>query len=239
MTTFSNPKGFSCSPERCRKLVRLARKYDVLLFTEDVYNLLCYEGICPPRLLFYDDKNDSDFKGNVLSNATFSKILAPGLRLGWIEAPQRIMQFLGKCNTTWSGGCFNHYTSRLMKTALKEGMLSNHLSKIKVIYAERMNVVCDLLIQDFPVKIKFDKPKGGFFIWVELPPSIDSRLLLQLAIEKHGMNFIIGSSTSPTESYKNYIRLSISFCDSSDLKLGIQRLKAAINEYQLVWDKDN
>ncbi|XP_071158911.1 uncharacterized HTH-type transcriptional regulator YjiR-like isoform X1 [Mytilus edulis] len=239
MTTFSNPRGISTSPERCRRLVHLARKYDMLLFTEDVYNLLSYTGTCPPpRLMFYDDKNDDDFKGNVLSNGTFSKILAPGIRLGWIEAPERILELVAKCNTSWSGGCFNHYASRLMTTALKQGMLTKHLHKIRSIYARRMNLLYDLLCEDFPVTIVCEKPKGGFFLWAELPSSLDSKLLLQIGIEKHGVNFIIGSSTSPTESYKNCIRLSISFCDDEKLKRGVQKLKDAVREYQSIWGQD-
>lgn len=239
MTTFSNPTGLCSSPERCRKLIHLARKYDLLLFTEDVYNLLYYTENCPPRLLFFDDRNDPDFKGNVLSNGTFSKILAPGLRIGWIEAPERVLKCIASCNTTWSGGCFNHYTSRLLQTALKQGMVTSHLNKIKGIYAERMKMAYEFLAEDFPVPIKLRDPKGGFFLWIELPSNIDSKLLLQLAIEKHGVNFIIGSSTSPTGKFSNCIRISISFCSKDKLKDGLNCLKSAVKEYLTVWSDDS
>ncbi|KAH3718241.1 hypothetical protein DPMN_061041 [Dreissena polymorpha] len=96
--TFNNPKGYCMSPERFKTLIRLARKHDVLLFTEDIYNILHYDNspVCPPRLMLYDDRTDEDFQGHVLSNCSFSKILAPGLRLGWIEASPRIMKYLEK-----------------------------------------------------------------------------------------------------------------------------------------------
>ncbi|XP_052809088.1 uncharacterized protein LOC128237530 isoform X2 [Mya arenaria] len=230
--TYNNPKGYCMSPERCRALVKLARKYGVMLFAEDVYNMLHYDDKpqCPPRLLQYDDRSDPDYEGHVLSNCTFSKILAPGLRLGWIEAPPRIMKCLEKSATAWSGGSFNHYTSKLMAVALQEGLLQKHLTWLRKEYRERMDLACNTLEKHLPAGVKVDNPHGGFFIWLQLPPSIDSMELLKLAVQKYKVNFIFGASTSPTDGCKNCARLSISFCEKASLEKGVVNFCHALNE---------
>uniref|UniRef100_K1QIP9 Aminotransferase class I/classII large domain-containing protein n=1 Tax=Magallana gigas TaxID=29159 RepID=K1QIP9_MAGGI len=105
MTVHHNPMGSCLPPEKCRRLVSLARKYDVLLFAEDVYNLLTYteDGVPPPRLLAYDNKEEPDYRGHTISNCTFSKIFSPGMRLGWIETSPRIIQMLRDCIVTGGG----------------------------------------------------------------------------------------------------------------------------------------
>ncbi|WAQ93536.1 ARAT1-like protein, partial [Mya arenaria] len=152
--TYNNPKGYCMSPERCRALVKLARKYGVMLFAEDVYNMLHYDDKpqCPPRLLQYDDSA-----------------------------------------TAWSGGSFNHYTSKLMAVALQEGLLQKHLTWLRKEYRERMDLACNTLEKHLPAGVKVDNPHGGFFIWLQLPPSIDSMELLKLAVQKYKVNFIFGA----------------------------------------------
>ncbi|KAL4222845.1 hypothetical protein ACF0H5_018885 [Mactra antiquata] len=230
--TFNNPKGHCMSPGRCEALVALSRKYDVLLFAEDVYNMLHYSGAkyCPRRLLSFDRRSDPDFKGNVLSNCTFSKILAPGLRIGWIEAPPRVLDPILNSKTSWSGGSFNHYTSKLMATALKEGLLQKHLELLRKEYGERMNIACNALTECLPDSVKCHNPNGGFFIWLKLPDQVDTLELLRMALTKYKVNFINGSSTSPSGSYQNYVRLSISFCDRKQIYNGVSKFCEAVKE---------
>ncbi|KAL5006606.1 hypothetical protein ScPMuIL_015412 [Solemya velum] len=228
---FSNPKGYTLPPERCRKLVQLARKYDVLLLAEDVYNLITFsEEPPPPRLLQYDEKSDPEYKGNTLSNCTFSKILAPSLRLGWIEATDRVHQLLSMCHTAHSGGSFNHYMSKLMTVALKMGLVTNHLKRLRKVYKERMDLVYVELKSKLPSSVKVREPQGGFFLWLELPLSIDTEKLNELCTDKYRVNFLTGISASPTKSYRNCLRLSISYCTGEQLISGIERLANAIKE---------
>ncbi|OWF50460.1 uncharacterized protein YER152C-like [Mizuhopecten yessoensis] len=234
MTVYNNPRGNCPSPEKCNRLVELARKYDVLLFTEDVYNLLHFEeGNPPPRLLSYDVSDDPEYLGCVLSNGTFSKIFAPGLRLGWIEGRPGVVRLIMTSNTAWSGGSFNHYTSRVVSAALQTGLLSQHLTKLCSVYRERMNLLCQALLKYLPAGCHFKQPKGGFFAWITLPDTVDGEALLSLANGKHKVNFITGQSTSPTGSFKNCIRLSISFADTNQIDAGVERLCKAIKEYTL------
>ncbi|KAK3102686.1 hypothetical protein FSP39_013144 [Pinctada imbricata] len=233
MTVLSNPSGKTLPKDRCEKLIHLARQHDVLLFTEDVYNLLNYSENkhSPPRLLTYDRESDPDFKGHVISNCTFSKILAPGMRLGWIESSRRIIEILRKSNITWSGGCFNHYTSCLLGTAIQQGLMGKHLRKLKDLYKERMDKTCELMEKHFPPSIKFTNPKGGFFIWLEFPKEINTSELLIHSLEKYRVGFITGESTSPTKSYKNCLRLAISFCTVDKIETGIMKLAKAIQDF--------
>ncbi|XP_060589279.1 uncharacterized protein LOC132744549, partial [Ruditapes philippinarum] len=175
-------------------------------------------------------RSDEDFQGNVLSNCTFSKILAPGLRLGWIEAPPRIMKYIETSKVAWSGGSFNHYTSKVVATALKKGFLTSHVQLLRKDYTERMQVACEVLSQKLPESVKYIKPEGGFFIWLELPAHVDAMELLQLAVDKYKINFIFGASTSPTGSCKNCARLSISFCNKSQIQDGVTKFCDALKE---------
>lgn len=93
--TYHNPTGILFSPEVCEGLIKLSRKYDFLITCDDVYNILYYKDKeAPKRLLAYDNRQDKDFKGNVISNGSFSKILGPGVRLGWLEVPPRLKKLL-------------------------------------------------------------------------------------------------------------------------------------------------
>lgn len=93
--TYHNPTGIHFSPQVCEALVKLARKYDFLISCDDVYNILCYKGMKVQKRLFaYDAKDDADYKGHVISNGSFSKILGPGVRLGWMEVPRRMKTLL-------------------------------------------------------------------------------------------------------------------------------------------------
>ncbi|KAK6196201.1 hypothetical protein SNE40_001471 [Patella caerulea] len=132
---YHNPTGISYSPERCRALIECARKHKVLIIAEDVYNLLCYNTPHPPkRLIAYDNPSDPNYYGSVVSNGTFSKILAPCFRLGWIEGPDAVVQRLVKSFVAYSGGSFNHFGSLVASSILKLNLLQPHIESLKKIY---------------------------------------------------------------------------------------------------------
>ncbi|XP_006823045.1 uncharacterized protein LOC102805990, partial [Saccoglossus kowalevskii] len=134
--TFNNPKGKCLPAEKCKKLVEIARRRDIFVVCDDVYNLLSYipndkpgENLLPApmRLFAYDKKQDVDYKGNVVSNCSFSKILGPGMRIGWLEAPQRLLNILRFSGLMCGGGGFNNYTSGIIASVLETGMMSQHI----------------------------------------------------------------------------------------------------------------
>ncbi|KAJ3328292.1 Peptidyl-prolyl isomerase cwc27 [Blyttiomyces sp. JEL0837] len=142
--TYSNPTGRTLSTERRAKLVEIARKHDILVVCDDVYHLLPFEGSRPPPRLVSFDLDTNGF-GNVISNQSFSKILAPGLRLGWVEASTGIIQQYLKSGLMYSGGCPNHVTSGIIEKAIRSGDVKQHLHRLRTIYRERMNAMVDYL----------------------------------------------------------------------------------------------
>ncbi|XP_062578341.1 uncharacterized protein LOC134240262 [Saccostrea cucullata] len=231
MTVHHNPTGSCLSPEKCRRLVSLARQYDMLLFGEDVYNLLTYtnDGVPPPRLFSYDKKDDPDFQGHTLSNCTFSKIFSPGLRVGWIETSPRIVKMLIDCYTTTSGFCYNHYMSCVVAKALELGLVQSNIKRLQKLYGERIKRACRRLKEN-QLPVSFVEPTGGFFIWIKLPENMDAADLCEKAKENHIL-VQVGTIASATGGFRNYIRLSMSICTVDKIEEGIDKLSAVIRTY--------
>ena len=136
--TYHNPTGSCLSDSKSKKIIQLSRKFNVLVICDDVYNLLNYENDSihssgpPKRLVSYDNKDDHDYgSGHVISNGSFSKILAPGFRVGWIESSEKIVQKLAECGMVHSGGSLNAVTSGIIATAIEHDLLSKHIEQLK------------------------------------------------------------------------------------------------------------
>ena len=233
--TFNNPTGSVLPAERCRKLIKLVRKYNVLAVCDDVYNLLSYTGdkppfLAPPRLFSFDDKSEADYKGNVISNGSFSKLLGPGLRLGWLEVPERVHQILETSGYVRSGGCFNHYTSGIVATALQLNLLKEHLAFVQQIYSKRLNTLCNSLEKYMPCPCSYKKPSGGFFVWIVLPLGVDCDKLYDLCVEKYNVEFNKGSEFSAKGQFKNCMRLCFSFQDDAAIEDCVKKIAFAIKE---------
>ncbi len=146
--TFHNPTGVVLSPEKSRKLVQMAKQSDFLVLCDDVYNLLNYDGKSPPeRLLAYDLlQNGEDDLGHVVSNGSFSKLVGPGWRLGWLEASAAMIRRLGdRSGILRSGGCMNQLSASLVAAGLEEGAVGRHVDSLKTAYGDRMQAVYQVL----------------------------------------------------------------------------------------------
>ncbi|CAH1786001.1 unnamed protein product [Owenia fusiformis] len=229
--TYNNPKGGCLPPDRCEKLVALARKFNTLLFCDDVYNILYYEDTIPPRFLTYDKETDPDFQGHVLSCGTFSKLFGPGVRLGWIEASNRIINLFVKSSYSDSGGSKNHLVSGLMTTVLTEGLQAAHIDKLRKKYGSRLAAVIALLKEKLPKTVVVSEPKGGYFIWIELPLWCDAVQLVLMAKEQYNVTFLPGTRCTPTGKYGNCIRISFSYYELEPLLEGVKRLCRAVCQY--------
>jgi DNA-binding transcriptional MocR family regulator len=215
--TFHNPSGITLSAARRERLVQLSQEHNLLIVADEVYHLLAYDTAPPQPLANYTDV------GMIFSIGSFSKILAPGLRLGWIQANQALLRRLVKSGLLASGGGLNPFTSKLVQSALELGLQLDHLINLKTVYGQRMVFLSTALQRHFGSSADFSKPNGGFFIWLRLPEHIDAEAFLAKA-RQHNVGFQPGVRFSSRQSLKNYIRLCFSFYDTPELETAAGRL---------------
>ena len=231
--TFNNPTGSILPAERCKKVIELLRKHDILAFCDDVYNLLSYTDDKPPpqRLFAFDDKSDADYKGNVISNGSFSKFLSPGLRLGWMEVPERVKKVLKTSAYASSGGCFNQYISCIVAVALQEGLVKDHLTMVRRVFHSQLSALCDALIKYIPGQFSYQKPEGGYFVWVTFPPDVDCDKWNQICQEKYFVEFNNGSRFATSSGkFKNCMRLCFAYNDSDIIEHCVKQMAMALKE---------
>ncbi len=210
------------SHERRERLVELSQEHNFLIVADEVYQLLNYSTTPPPPMASYIESE------TVLSLASFSKILAPGLRLGWIQAAPALLKPLIGSGLLDSGGALNHFTSNLVRSVIELGLLGQHLAHLKTTYDQRVVALNAALRQHMPDWVTFTKPAGGFFFWLCLPEEMDTQQLLVEARQQHGVGFQPGIKFSSQQSLRNYLRLSFSFYQVDQLKEGVERLKQVI-----------
>lgn len=231
-TVYSNPTGTCLPTARCKKLVELARKYNVLIFSDDVYNLLHYDVHTQPpsRLLAYDH-GDADGGGHVISNGTFSKLLCPGIRVGWIEAGDTVMKVLCKSSVLHSGGAVNHYSSQLVATALKYGILQRHLTQINTDLQANMCAAWSVLQEHLPSHISIIKPQGGYYLWVKFTEDLDTSSLANWMHKTHGITFLHGNKCSLRGGFERCLRLSVTMMDKEELCEGLKIFCSAVQDF--------
>ena len=224
--TFHNPTGCTLSAARRKKLVQLSREHNFLIVADEVYQLLDYSGTPPAPMAKYTEA------ATVLSLGSFSKILAPGLRLGWIQTHPDLMNRLTTAGVIISGGGLNPFTSAIVQSAIELGLQKKQLSHLKKAYFHRQNALNSALKDYLPESVSFVESGGGFFTWLRLPQHVDTEKLIPEA-HKHDVSFAPGSFFSPRRDLKNYMRLSFAYYKASELKNGAKRLASVINR-QLV-----
>ncbi len=219
--TYHNPSSVCLSAARRAQLAELSRRYDLLVVADEVYHPLSYAPAPPPPMVGFS------LTANIISLGSFSKILAPGLRLGWLQASPAIIERMVQCGLLDSGGGLNPFTSGVVRSAIELGLLAEHLALLRQTYSERMAAMCAALREQLAGRIDFQQPGGGFFIWVKMPEETDTRELLRRARVKQ-VEFMPGSSFSSRQGLKNYLRLSFAFYDTPDLIQGVERLSGVI-----------
>ena len=219
--TFHNPAGCILSEERRLQLVNVSRERNLLLVADEVYHLLGYTEKPPLPLACRGDE------APILSLGSFSKILAPGLRLGWVQAGPSLMDRLTGCGLLDSGGGLNPFASNLVRSVIELGLLKTHLSKLKTTYADRLQTLCDALERHLGTRLAFQRPGGGFFVWAALPENLDAGELLAAA-EAAKVGYLPGVRCSTAGGLNNWMRLSFAYYDSAKLEAGCRRLAQAL-----------
>ncbi len=221
--TYHNPASVTLSFKRRQDLVKICAQKDLLVVADEVYHFLNYSDDPPPPMGSWIDKCP------LISLGSFSKILAPGLRLGWMHASVDLIKKMAKSGLLESGGGFNPLTSEIINSAISLGFLKANIQRLKNIYRKRIKIFCDQLRIHLPAQAVFTVPRGGYFIWVRLPDNTDTRSLRKAARQKD-VDFHPGAVFSHKNELKNFLRLSFSFYDADELAEGARRLGKVISE---------
>ncbi len=222
--TFQNPGGMTLPFARRQRLVELAAEYDFFVVADEVYHLLNYTATPPAPLAHFINHAGGIGHDHVISLGSFSKILAPGLRLGWIQAGNRLTSRFATCGLVDSGGGLNPFTSALVATALQEGWQQQYLADLRQTYARRIEVMDSALRAQMDGTARYTRPDGGFFFWLGLSSKIDSEQLLTTALEQYRVGFQPGGRFSSVDGLRNYIRLSFAFYGEDEIRTGVDRL---------------
>ena len=235
LPNFQNPAGTTLSEGRRHELVLLADKYGIPIVEDDPYGQLRYEGQHLPPLVVLDRENlrrDHGYSiGNVIYLSTFSKTLAPGLRLGWIVAPPEI---IGKLAQLKQGADLHTstFTQFVAYEVARDGFLDQHVKLIRQIYRERRDVMLEALREYFPPTVTWTHPQGGLFLWVTLPEGLDMQAIFQSALE-HNVAFVPGNSFYSNDSREGsrHMRLNFSNAAPEQIREGVGRLAAAVKTH--------
>lgn len=221
---FQNPSGITMPEDRRRAIIELSRRYGFAIVEDDVYNDIRFCDDLPPS--FYTLAAGE----NVLRMGTFSKTLAPGLRMGWLVASApRIAGFVSSGVLKMGGGA-NPFTAAIVAEFCRSGAWEAHLAWLRGQYRQRRDIALAALDGSMPVGVSYTRPDGGYFIWLRLPPAVDVAELAERARRKNvyfapGTGFYV-----KPEDGARYLRLSFSFLPLEDLRAGIEILGGLIRE---------
>ncbi|MFE3845772.1 PLP-dependent aminotransferase family protein [Thermoplasmatota archaeon] len=222
VSNFQNPSGETVSLKNRKELLDLASEYDFLIIEDDPYGELIFEGESIPTIKSFDKK------GRVIYISTFSKILAPGFRLGWAIASKDILDRLILSKQA-ADLCTNIFGQYVAYEYIKGGYLDKQVEKIKKLYKTKRDIMIESLKKYFPKEAKWIIPEGGMFIWITLPKKINTNLLLQKAIAKK-VAYVAGDAFYHDGGNYNSMRLNFSYSDNNQIAEGIKRLGNVIKE---------
>lgn len=226
LPNFQNPTGVTMSLERRRELVRLADHYGVPILEDDPYGQLRYEGEHLPSIVAVDSEyrsgNGKPYTGNVMYMSTFSKTLAPGLRLGWVTGPTDVIERLvqAKQGADLHTSTFNQMVAYEVAHG---GFLDEHVKVIRRVYRERRDAMLAAMRECFPDGTTWTHPQGGLFLWVRFPEWLDAADVLRESV-KEGVAFLAGAPFFFDRTNANTARFNFSNADPERIREGVRRI---------------
>lgn len=218
---FHNPTGTTLSRKRREEILGVAKDHDFAIIEDGAYSDLYFEDEAPLPLATLDDK------GRVIRVGTFSKTIAPGIRLGWLTAPSRVREGIRSAaaggTNTFTRGAVGHYC--------ETGKLNQAVPELRETYAHRCAHMLDALETEMPEDVTWTEPEGGFFTWVELPDGVDTDAMLADAASA-GVTYLPGSMFYPDEGGENALRLSFTFVKPDKITEGIRILAEVIEDHR-------
>lgn len=214
---FHNPTGVTLSRGRREALLDLAERYDMLVVEDDPYRRIRFEGEPVPPIAALDTR------GRVLGLGTFAKLVAPGLRIGWVTGPPDVV---GRMGTLKSDGGTCPFTQRMILEYCRAGRLDPHIENCVKTYAAHRDVMAAALARELP-EARFTLPRGGYYLWLTLPDHVDSDALAAAAL-REGVRVLPASQFHATPGPRNRVRLAYSYASPTAIPEGVRRLAVAV-----------
>lgn len=223
---FHNPGGLLYSVDRKRRLAETLVGTDVVLIEDDAYGELYFYEEDKPRLKPIKAENPKGL--DVCYTGSFSKILGPGLRLGWLLAPQEIYE---RCELIKQSldACSPSFTQVIADEFIRSGQIFPYIDRVRKEYRRRAMLMGDILEATLPVDVSWSRPRGGFYIWLTLPERVDASEVLRFSVED-GVVFVVGKTFDPQGRQNNTLRLSYCNTDAQKIERGVPIVSAAIKK---------
>jgi DNA-binding transcriptional MocR family regulator len=221
--TFNNPTGATMSLERRKAVVELAQQEGLLVLEDDVYRELWYDAPPPPPIY------DLAPAGPVVRLGSFSKVMAPGLRLGWMLAAPEIIRRCTSSGQLDSGGGVNHFTAHVVAAFIELGLLDRHVERLRKAYRQRRDRLMDGLTSHLAEGCEWERSGGGFFVWLRLPQGMDGTAVVPAA-EAAGVSYVPGARFFTGGGGERRCRLAFTLVTLEELEEGARRLGAVLRE---------
>jgi len=228
--TFQNPTGTTLSLERREKLLAVSQRYQVPIVEDDAFGELFFDAPPPPPIKALDRD------GHVLYLGTFSKSLSPGVRVGWLAAPPPVIELVGMLRRVvdMQPNTLGQY---LVAEFIARGWLDEHVDKVRRIYAARCQTMDEALKRHMPAEVKWNKPDGGMFLWLELPERVTDQDLFSAAVQR-GVSFLPGYLMYPTRARRHAGRLNFSVPDEETIDHAVALLGASLKQLMKHQEKE-
>ena len=224
---FHNPAGVTLAKERRHELLEIAREYDLVILEDNPYGMLRFEGEALPTIASLEQESGAG-ADRVVYLGTFSKIFAPGVRLGWVHAQPGILH---KINLGKQGAdlCSSNLTQMLIYSYFRHADWRSYVKRLTAIYKERCEAMLDALAEFMPNEVHWTHPEGGLFVWATLPSYLDATAMLPRAVAKN-VAYVPGEGFYSGGAGKNCMRLNFSFVEPERIRRGIELLSEVIRE---------
>lgn len=220
--TFQNPSGYTLAAERRPQVIEICHRRDVLIVEDDPYAQIRFEGEPVPPLRALTDTG-------IIYLGTLSKVFSPGIRTGWVLAPEPVRERLVLAKEA-ADLCSSPFTQLVAAEYLSSPHLDEDLEMVRKVYKERRDTMLDAIDMHFPREVRVSVPEGGLFLWVTLPEPVDTKAMLARALAA-GVAYVPGSAFYPRkQDGRASMRLNFSYAPVADIEEGITRLGRVVND---------
>ncbi len=225
---FQNPAGVTMNADRRRELLQIAREYDLIIIEDNPYGMLRFEGEPLPSLSAIE-KEEEGGVDRVVYLGTFSKIFAPGVRLGWVHAQPGILH---KINVGKQGAdlCSSNLSQMMISSYFQHADWRGYVKRLTEVYRERRNAMLDAMAEFMPKEVHWTHPEGGLFVWATMPSYLDATNMLPRAISRN-VAYVPGEGFYAGGDGKNCMRLNFSFVEPEKIRRGIELLSEVIRDH--------